>query len=80
MRQFYLNMNIGGTLWHHTVIGDFIIMKIILLDDLYTFFLYLLSNWGYIENCEILKKFQNWWKFQVHANFFIISGLGMLYR
>ena len=35
------------------VIGDVIIMKIILVDDLHTIFLYLLSNWGYIENCEI---------------------------
>ena len=34
------------------VIADVIIMKIILVDDLYTIFLYLLSNWGYIENCE----------------------------
>ena len=35
------------------VIGDVIIMKIILVDDLHTIFLYLLSNWGYIENYEI---------------------------
>ena len=35
------------------VIGDVIIMKIILVDDLHTIFLHLLSNWGYIENCEI---------------------------
>ena len=35
------------------VIGDVITMKIILVDDLHTIFLYLLSNWGYIENCEI---------------------------
>ena len=34
------------------VIGDVIIMKIILEDDLHTIFLYLLSNWGYIENRE----------------------------
>ena len=34
------------------VIGDVIIMKIILVDDLYTIFLYLFSNWGYIENCK----------------------------
>ena len=40
------------------VIGDVIIMKIILVDDLYTIFLHLLSNWGYIENCEILKIFK----------------------
>ena len=32
---------------------DVIIMKIMLVDDLRTIFLYLLSNWGYIENCEI---------------------------
>ena len=32
------------------VIRDFIIMKIIFVDDLHTIFLYLLSNWGYIEN------------------------------
>ena len=37
------------------VIGDVIIMKIILIDDLHTIFRYLLSNWGYIENCEIFK-------------------------
>ena len=37
MWQFNLNMNI----------------YIILVDDLHTIFLYLLSNWGYIENCEI---------------------------
>ena len=34
------------------VIGDVIIMKIILVDDLHTIFPYLLSNWGYIEKCE----------------------------
>ena len=49
--QFHLNMNIEGT--RCDVIGDVIIMKIILVDDLHTIFLYLLSNWGYIENCEI---------------------------
>ena len=54
MWQFHLNMNIEGILWRHgDVIGDVIIMKIILVDDLHTIFLYLLSNWGYIENCEI---------------------------
>ena len=41
------------------VIGDIIIMKIILVDDLYTTLLYMLSNLGYIENCEIFKNFQN---------------------
>ena len=30
------------------VIGDIIIMKIILVDDLHTVFLHLLWNWGYI--------------------------------
>ena len=37
------------------VIGDIIIMKIILVDDLHTI---LLSNLDYIENCEIFKKIQ----------------------
>ena len=41
------------------VIGDVIIMKIILVDDLHTIFRYLLSNWGYIENCEIFKTDEN---------------------
>ena len=41
------------------VIGDVIIMKIILIDDLHIIVLYLLSNWGYIENCEILKTDEN---------------------
>ena len=50
MWQFYLNMNIEGTLWRHAVIGDVIIIKIILVDDFHTIFLYLLSNWGHIEN------------------------------
>ena len=60
------------------VIGDVIIMKIGLVDDLHTIFLYLLSNWGYIENCE---KFLNWRKFEVQANFFIIIVTGsMLYQ
>ena len=40
------------------VIGDVIIMKIILVDDLHTIFLYLLSNRGYIENREIFKHFR----------------------
>ena len=59
MWQFHLNMNIEGTLWRHAVtsrcdvIGDVIIMKIILVDDLHTIFLNLLSNWGYFENCEM---------------------------
>ena len=35
------------------VIGDVIIMKIILEDDLHTIFPYLLPNRGYIEKCEI---------------------------
>ena len=45
--------------WRHTltshrdVIGDVIIMKIILVDDLHTIFPYLLRNRGYIEKCEI---------------------------
>ena len=51
------------------VIGEVIIMKIILVDDLHTIFLYLLSNWGYIENREILKKIQKWRKFEVRRTF-----------
>ena len=58
------------------VIDDIIIMKIILMDDLHTTLLYLLSNLGYIENCEIFKTFQNWRKFEVGANFFVISVTG----
>ena len=58
------------------IIGDVIIMKKILVDDLHTIFLYLLSNWGYIANCEIFKNFQNWRKFEVQANFFVISVTG----
>ena len=57
-------------------ISDVIIMEITLVDDLHTIFLYLLSNWGYIENCEILKNVKNWRKFEVRANFFIISVTG----
>ena len=41
------------------VIGDIIIMKIIMVNDLHTIFLFLLSNSGYVENCEIFKKIQN---------------------
>ena len=60
MWQFHLNMNIWHTLTSRCdVIGDIIIMKIILRDDLHIIFLYLLSNWGYIENCEILKTDEN---------------------
>ena len=51
-------------------------MKIILVDDLHTILLHLLSNLGYIENCEIFKIFQNWRKFEVGANFFVISVTG----
>ena len=46
------------------VIGDIIIMKIILVDDLHTILLYLLSNLGYI-----FKNFQNWRKFEVGRTF-----------
>ena len=46
------------------------------MDDLHTILLYLLSNLGYIENCENFKNFQNWRKFEVGANFFIISVTG----
>ena len=53
------------------VIGDIIIMKIILVDDLHIMFLYVLSNLGYI-----FKKFQKWRKFEVGANFFVISVTG----
>ena len=42
------------------VIGEVIIMKIILVDDLHTIFLYMLSNWGYIENCEFFKLTKIW--------------------
>ena len=55
------------------VIGDIIIMKIILVDNVHTIFRFLLSNSGYVENWEIFKKFQNWRKFEVGANFFVIS-------
>ena len=58
------------------VIGDVIIMKIILVDDLHTIFLQLLSNWRYIENCNIFKKFQNWRKIEVGTNFLVISVTG----
>ena len=37
------------------VIGEVIVMKIILVNDLHTIFRYLLSNSGYIENYEIFK-------------------------
>ena len=46
------------------VIGDNIIMKIKLVNDLHIMFLYVLSN------------FQKWRKFEVGANFFIISVTG----
>ena len=42
------------------VICDVIIMKIIFVDDLHTIFLYLLSNWGYIENWEFFKLTKIW--------------------
>ena len=41
------------------VIGDIIVMKIILVDDLHTIFRHLLSNCVYIENCEISKTDEN---------------------
>ena len=41
------------------VIGEVIVMKIILVDDLHTIFRYLLSNSGYIENYEIFKTYEN---------------------
>ena len=41
------------------VIGDVIIMKIILVDDLHTIFPYLSRNRGYIEKCEIFKTDEN---------------------
>ena len=60
MRQLQLNMIIEGRLCRHTdITGDVIIMKFILVDDLHTIFLYLISNWGYIENCEIVKSDEN---------------------
>ena len=60
MWQFHLNMNIEDTLTSRCdVIGDVIIMEIILVEDLHTVFLKLLSNWGYIENCEIFKTDEN---------------------
>ena len=37
------------------VIGDFIVIKLIVVDDLQIVFLYLMSNFVYIENCEIFK-------------------------
>ena len=41
------------------VIGDVIIMKIILVDDLHTIFPHLLPNRCYIEKCEIFKTDEN---------------------
>ena len=41
------------------VIGEVIVMKIILVDDMHTIFRYLLSNSGYIENYEIFKTDEN---------------------
>ena len=41
------------------VIGDVIVMKIILVDYLHTIFRYMVSNSGYIENCEIFKTDEN---------------------
>ena len=39
------------------VIGDVIIMKIILVDDLHAIFINLLSNWGFIEIAKFSKFF-----------------------
>ena len=47
-----------------------------MVGNLHTFFLFPFSNWGYIENCEIWKKIQKWRKFEVRANFFVISVTG----
>ena len=41
------------------VVGDVIVMKIILVDDLHTIVRYLLSNSGYIENSDIFKTDEN---------------------
>ena len=61
------------------VIGDVIIMKIILVDDLHTIFLHLLSNWGYIENCEIFKLTKIWgpgelFHHNFHRKYVILTG------
>ena len=41
------------------VISDVIDMKFIFVDDLHIIFLYLMSNYVYIENCEIFKSDEN---------------------
>ena len=55
------------------VISDVIVMKFIVVDDLHIIFLYLMSNYVYSENCEIFKSDK---KFEVEANFFVISVTG----
>ena len=40
----------------YDLIGHVIIMKNILVDDLHTIFLYLLSNWGYFRNFKNFSK------------------------
>ena len=60
-----LNMNIEVTS-RYDVMGDVIIMELILVE-------FLVSNWGYIENCIIFKTDEN---LKSGANFFVISVTG----
>ena len=48
-------MVIEGRLCRQAVTSLVHHLKFIFIDDLHTIFLYLISNWGYIENCEIFK-------------------------
>ena len=80
MWQFHLNMNIEDTLTSRCdVIGDVITTKIILVDDKHTIFLYLLSNWVYIENCEIFKTDEHLrsgelFRHKCHRKYVILTG------
>ena len=80
MWQFHLNMNIEGTLWCHAVTS-------LVTSSLWKSFwwmIYILSfyTWCQIEAIlKTAKKNLNWRKFEVQANFFIISVTGsMLYQ
>ena len=79
MWQFHLNMNIEGTLWRHAVTSWWRHHYENHFGGWFTHYLYipvvkLRLYWK-------LRNFLNWRKFEVHANFFIISVTGsMLYQ
>ena len=69
MCLFHLNMNIEGRFCRHFVTSSDTssAWEISFMPNLHMVFPFLMSNWGYIEQANIFKRWRN---FEIWANFF----------